>query len=684
MARSRRRRRKGGRSKSRRSTSRLLMIAGIVLALLYFTFTRVFFDPFEESQPGFERLSPRDVDVFLHREKLSSDFVAKEGLPVPRVWDRLTKTAEWRAFEKTATWQELEWARGWEASLSEMEPVLAELPLDPLTHILGEEAVLLGRDVATDGGRWAMLARLSGRGKMAVELFGFESVLQEAVPGGVAETIYDDEIPDVRYTKVSGELLGDPLFYARETDLLVVGQDESLVRDVLRLVHGSSELSVGLSRIYADHMPQASGEARSRFSAAFGLALGDLLKAWDLLPSSEVQREDALANMFLRLVDTSLVRDAVGRLELAPGEASLQVHGEIDVGRARLDTGGLLDMPTFSVHDHLTEVMDGVPQDTSLVFTMNVELKPFLSTAAAAFAPEVLSLVNNTLVEVSQYTAGWQIDTVPELISELARILGDRVTFVVRPIDHEIPEGSQPLPAMAVMLPVSDLDGWTTLEDVFLRAHDVYGVSSDQMKQLDEGVGDRRWLTLTGVSIEEIAYIVLDRETLVIATDNDLLQEMVDVYTGGRRALSAEPEVKAILREFQQVVDARANLAGWVSADGLVQVLEPYGEYLADVGSILDYGVLRAAERKKLVGQRFPDYRGREDELPDDLEQTLAPLLDAYIDGLDAERKADIPRKAQEWRESLRWLELLEQAALGLHLGDRSTDLEVRLHAVGG
>lgn len=704
---SRKRKRHGPRGRSKRLGGRILLIAGLVLALLYFAFTKVLFDPFEDDQPPYHLLVPRDVDFFVRREALTSDVLDSGGFPVPRIFDRLRRTSEWREIEESAWWQGLTWPGELEALVDETEPQLRELPLDPVADVLGREVVLVGRDFK-DGAHWALMGRLTNKAKLAVEIFGFDSTMESALPGATRELLRDEEYPEASYYRITlpgtgdaalpgtsrgvsngdgADAAGDTYYYARETDLLVVSDDESLIKDVLHFVHGAHpERSVGLSRNYDQHMPRGPSNPTDRFSAGFAMTAGTLLEVWGLNPDTSAPREDALANIMLGLIDTGLLGDVVGRLELAPGEASLRMHGEVDFGRASNDQGGLLGQKEFDVDAQLREMLGLMPKDVSALVTMNVALGRFLTTASKGFSPDVLQLVNGTLRDVASLTAGWQVDTLPELIAELSRALGNQITMVVRPLDHQIPVGSQPLPAMAFLLPIDDLDAWLAIEDTFLRAHDLFGVSSDRMKQLEEGVGDRKWLGFVNQSIEEIAYIVLDRETLAISTDNDLLREIVQVYTGTRTSLAADPEVARMIDAFDRggVDVATANAAAWVSVKGLQAVLEPYAEYSADLDTIIDFGVERVRQRKQLMKRDYRNF-GETDTLPEDVEAELNKKLDEILDALEVERRSTtIPALAQQWRESWAWLPLLEQAAVGLRLGDRSMDLEVRLETLGG
>ncbi|HZM00849.1 MAG TPA: hypothetical protein VFD43_11420, partial [Planctomycetota bacterium] len=110
------------RRERRRRSSRLLSRLGIALAvvlpLAYFAFTKLLFNPFEDSQPVFQGLVPRDVGLFLRREQLASDL---DDFPRPRLYERLVRSREWKELEKTQWFQGLEWPEQLEAGLAGIE-----------------------------------------------------------------------------------------------------------------------------------------------------------------------------------------------------------------------------------------------------------------------------------------------------------------------------------------------------------------------------------------------------------------------------------------------------------------------------------------------------------------------------------------------------------------------------------
>jgi hypothetical protein len=707
----RRQRKRGGR--------RLLVRAGIGVVLLvpvvYFVFTQMFYDPFEESQPPFPILVPRNVDLFIRREALASDV---EVFPRPALLDRFKRTRAYRELSETRWWQGLDWPEELEGALQEAEAATADLPLDPLGDLIGSEVALVGRLPPDGEPELALMARISGSAKLSIEALDFGMLRSRALPNSNFSEEQDPDFPGLVWRRLD-VLDAGTFYYARELDLLVASRSSTLVRDILRTVRGSREASLGLSRLYIDSLPAATGEPDERFSVDLLVDAQSLLTAAGLefasddaateasgvlpvarpgddaglptpgegggstsgTPDAEalaaVPGPDAMVNALERLVDLSLLREVVARVELDESIA-VRLFADVDHAMATERHTGLVGAPGFMVQERLRDALAMLPADTSGVVVLNVELRPFLQTLTAAFNPDMVRLLDETLRDIVRYNPGWPVDNLSKLIDYLDRTLDGRLTLAVRPLDHNVPEGSQPLPLVALIAPISDAQRWRQLDETIVRAHKVLGLDRERMWQQDEGVGLRKWLGLpSGLPVEEISYIVLDGATAVIGTDDAFVHEIVAAYANNRSALHSTPEVREMVERFGK---ARGNVAGWGNAEALLGLIEPYGEYVADQDTLLDYGVLRLAQRKRLLQGEFRSFAGKEDEMPPEAQEQLEAQLDDYIAGLEADRQAnEIPALAQAFRERKQWLTLLDSFAFSLRIGDR--DAEMALYA---
>ncbi len=668
----------------------------LLLPLLYFAFTQVFFDPFEGSVAPFTALVPRDVDLFVHREALSSDI---DSFPEPRFVTRLRRTRAFKDLEKTTWWQSLQWPKELDARIASTRAALVDSPLDPLADLLGREVAVVGRLPPAGAGeaQYALMARLSDKAKLAIELLDTESALSRSLPGATLTKVEDAEVPGLFWRRLDlpanwngsgSEDAGGAWYYARKQDLLIAGRAEALVRDLLRATDGGADSSLGLSNLWHDDLPPATGEPQERFSAEFQLDFARLFTRLEAGDSLAEKKPDALANALTQLVDPRLFGDLVGRIEV-DDDLTLRVHGEMSAKDVAVARAGLLGAPTFKAGERLAAMAGLLPQDMSAVISMNVEIRPLLQTVADSLGPDELQLLNSSIRDLARYSPTWKVDNVAGLISFLSRMLGDELTLAFRPLDHEVPKGSQPLPLLAVILNVKDLSLWNEFDDVVVRGSKALGVPDDQRFKVDEGVGVRKWLGVVGLPMKEFAYIVLDPDvakgsgTAVLATDNDLLREIVSIYTNSRSALATRKDVRATVAAFGT---DRANLVAWASAESLRKVLTPYADWIAADETRIDFVPARLRKRKELLaGPEFAQYRGKEDNLPDDVQKLLDARLDAILEAQEAQRLTqEVPRLAAAWLADKQWMTLLSAAGLALRLGERDADLILDVQTVVG
>jgi hypothetical protein len=356
----------------------------------------------------------------------------------------------------------------------------------------------------------------------------------------------------------------------------------------------------------------------------------------------------------------------------------VRLYADVDHALASQRHTGLVGAPGFRVQERLRDALAMLPADTSGAIVLNVELRPFLQTISAAINPDMVRLLDGLLEDIVRYNPGWPVDDLGKLIDYLDRTLDGRLTLAVRPLDHAVPEGSQPLPLIALIAPIKDAGRWRQLDQAVVRGHKALGLDRERMWQQDEGVGLRKWLGLPlGLPVEEVAYILLDDATAVVGTDDAFVHEIVAAYANNRDTLHARAEVRDAVARFG---DARGNVAGWGDTRALLRLILPYADYVADLDTVLDLGVLRLQRRRELLQGPFREWSGREDEMPPEESEALDAQLDAHIAGLEAERQAQqMPTVARAFRERQQWLTMLGGFAFSLRIGER--DAEMSLYA---
>ncbi len=674
-------REKPKRRERRQRGSRLLRRLGIALVvalpLLYFAFTKLCFDPFEGSQPAFQVLVPRDIDLYARRERLDTDLTALR----PVLWDRLTRTPAWKDLSRTGWGQSLEWPRDLEALLQQLAGATADAPLDLVEDLAGREAVLVGRlpQAPDEPPRVAALLRLSDRAKLAVELLDFDAGLSRALPGATLSEVEDPDVPGQGWRRLDLPQGAGPAgaegawFFARRLDLLVLSRDEPLVRDVLRQAESGEETSLGLSRLYHDRLPAARGAPDERLSLEFLLDGRALLARW-LEPPATERSDDALANALPRLLDPRLVGESVGRLELDE-RVVLRLQADLDDATAGAPSAGLRGANSFNLRERLRDVLGLLPSDTSAVVTLNAELRPLLETLVEALGPDEVKLLNDTIRDVSRYSPAFKVDSLPALLAYLDRTLGDELTVALRPVDHVIPPGSQPLPTLAFLLRVQDPAAWNALDNALVTGYKALGLDAERMKQINEGVGMRKWLGVVNLPMEEFSYVLLDDELAVVGTDDDFVREIVAVYASQRSSAASRPETRALLDAAG--TQARANLAAWGDVEALMGLLQPYGAWLAEASTILDLGVVRIEQGRELSATpAFREWQGREDQMPEKLRLDYDARLDQAVQAVERKRRdQQVPALAAEWWERRQWLRLFRRGVCGLRLGQHDAEL---------
>ncbi len=245
-----------------------------------------------------------------------------------------------------------------------------------MRDLLGDEVALVGRVPPNGAGdaRVAVLLRISGRAKLAVELLDFDWALQRALPGATRQKVQDPDAPNVNWRRLdipSGAAPGadGTWFYARRQDLLVLSRDEGLVRDVLRQIESGQDTSLGLSRMYHEQLPAPAGAPEDRFSLEFVVDAHSLV---DRLTEGEHPRPPGRtrsARALRRAFDPTLLGEVAGRLELDE-RLSLQASADLADAPADAPNAGVRGASAFVLRDRLHDVLNLLPSDTTAVVTL--------------------------------------------------------------------------------------------------------------------------------------------------------------------------------------------------------------------------------------------------------------------------------------------------------------------------
>jgi len=231
-----------------------------LVPLLYFTFTVLFFSPFEDPFGPVEYIIPRDVDIFLSKVDLADDFA---GFPVPAFYLDLKVNQEWRDFCQSPLFKKLTHGRQPEDVSRKIREEIRGLPLDPLEDILGRQAAFAGTfDKEGAPSSYLVFFRGSWKTKLLFELLTWGFIRHMASNPLLSESTVEFD-PRGFITLALND--GRTFYLKRCADLIIVGNDERLMDETASLVDlgkDSIDLSLGGAQSYREKIGLVDHEGR--------------------------------------------------------------------------------------------------------------------------------------------------------------------------------------------------------------------------------------------------------------------------------------------------------------------------------------------------------------------------------------------------------------------------------------
>ena len=234
---------------------------GITLGVLV-TFVLLFvvafvFNPLEGTLPDVRDVVPRDVNFFVRKERLASDF---DEFPAPKFWTELTDSRGWQSLKGGPIVQGLQ-RDGLERSLLQARESLERVRkdtggwIDVMRDGIGKEVVFAGyqQDYSVQPPRplaqplWCLYTRVSWRIKAALGVVGLGIGQAQLQQGGIELTSEGDLL----VLKMAGR--PTPLYLRRYQDVLMVGNHPSLLEKAQLLIDGNrDEEPLGKMAAYTD------------------------------------------------------------------------------------------------------------------------------------------------------------------------------------------------------------------------------------------------------------------------------------------------------------------------------------------------------------------------------------------------------------------------------------------------
>ncbi len=415
---------------------KLIRRAAVFLLLVsfagFFAFTTMVWNPFEGDFPELRNAIPRNVDFFAAKADLSDDF---EDFPVPWFWSSFEASPAFPRVKSGDLARSLMRERGGERILdriAETKEHLASIPvvgLDILEDLFGREVAVAGRLKKSGDPDWCLYTRVSWKIRAALGLLHFEGI-RSRIRGVRLEwkdPLFVLEPPGA-----------PPVRLALVRDLLIVGNEENLVRESYDLAAGRTEAdSLVASSDYQDQVvgrirdwQERNGIQANRLE--YNLDLHSLAETRPSLPifGTPTQDDPMELRLLHRFVNTRAMYRAWGNLVFAPdGLVSLLT---VDLDRAALTPTQNRFLAQQPGHRDrwLKRLLLNVPASAAVVGVLRMPASVFLSEVFGALDEDSRALIDEGLIGSGQRGG------VKGLVARLAPAFEPTVVVVVRNNDY--------------------------------------------------------------------------------------------------------------------------------------------------------------------------------------------------------------------------------------------------------
>ncbi len=745
----------------KKTTKRVLIALVFLAGLAYFTFTLVFFDPFEDSYldsfdgPApvrIEYVIPRTIDWFAHKRELEGDFDA-ENFPVPRDWSSIVNTPRWTQFSETPVYQAFVKAQDPGAKVQQIRESLAKVPLlDPLSDVLGREVAVFGRlkerkvydhdetACAFLGTRWVK--------------FGFEAAANGVVRGmlGIPYPIETDD-NGVMSVKIDD---ANTLYLWRHLDLFVVSTGPGLVKEVRELIEAGREQSLGFALRYhatvAEDVENFAGMRQKEVDVESlkrrvqtHVKLDSLWGMTDFDESFVEHRGEVSRWLLARLFNPRYFDDLT--LDVAFGR-TLDVRGMLgfDKDRARQNEAGFYDRKTFDLRAAMDSAATVLPEDTFFVAAARVDMRQFLPLIVKGLGevdPAAKELIDGVIQAVRKARPDFRAGDATEAAKELSNFLGQDVVFAMKR-DNYLGDPKDPMPLVALLFQVVDkgpelsqLEQQASIDPTRSGGYNgfIYPImkAHSQLKSGGEH-GVKKWVKVThfskaepkqrsvqdvfliGTGIKNVAFGIIDPRSktqgpwtlaLVLSpraedrpdpddatktVDAGTAQEMINDFVQLSESGGAPVAVKSVTGDVRQVrslheskayqdgrdfLEGFASVATFLEAGGLKRVLIDQTEAWADEATAIDWEAAGHEIEQRLYAGEFASWRGK--AMPKNVKDQFDAKIDAEKKEMDRVRRAEkVPAKQRELKDSLAWVDLLQDAFLAARIDESSQNIELR------
>ncbi len=658
----------------------LLVVLLVVLFAGYFAFSTFFFSPTESDfDADLSTLVPRQVDFYVAKADLRDDIA-----PWPRLaeWNRIEATSAWAAFARFGL-PEIDRQYALSKTYAELEQIPKAIRgIDPLDVFGGRHVTLTGffKPGTLQDADWAVLGRVSWKGKLAVSLLRYPGLIkleQQGIQADVADKLVKLTLPN----------FPRPLYVTRLRDVVAIGTSLELVSKVHALDDAGGQDSFGLGATYADNIQQAP---RSPDRDDFELyvdwrRLSENLKLSGRYPDPDSQ--DFLPAFVGKLFQLGSVKSLAGivgfrggmqadlRAELS-GELITPAQKKLYAGRG-FERGAVKDD-----YAHLAQA------DASLFTLIQSGLGELLTEMFASAEPALRTNLEDLLRSTGEFPDALSF------IGEMNTLFKSRMALVVRPNDYKYdvsrdpPNDGRPIAAWCLavwtMDPVKGRVRIDQLHQLVNRNQGRFGIEG--LKPGESGVF--RNVVAGGFEIWEfwnkfvpgtghVATVIVG-DMYWVSNSFKMLDDMIKTYHQGapdNPRLSDVPEFTALLNSSP----GSGNLVTWINPSSLAIIRRQFAKKAAEdqVLSHIDWKIERARLEERFIKEQFPGKR--RGELDAATQKELDLFVDPEIDALDKRLRAEqIPAAMAGIEREIVYSEAVKCVLAVLSLDPKAITLSLR------
>lgn len=640
----------------------LLIVLGVLAFTGYFAFRTFVFDPLEGSFGPIAMVIPRDVDVYLRKTNLGEDF---PDFPKPRFFPALSSSEGWHRFLNSSLYQELNRKEQIEEKITELEQQLAQLPIDLMGDLLGNEVVLAGKKNSADGGNlhWALYARVSWKIKLGLGLMRFDSLRSNFAPQIQVQEEGDSIL------RIKGAMPTD-IFVWRDRDLLIASEDISFAKSAQTLLESRGENSLGLSAKYADEIQRFISDAGEY---ELLVDLEPFVKS-HLGPGSwPPARWDIAGRILAELFTPAALQESLSVLRFEDG-FRLRTHLELNRDLLTEFQRRFYDQRALNLSQELIEKAKMVPRTSFLFGMLGVNAADFARALERALDENQRRLVNDQLKAAGTYK------DVKGFLDEFASAFRSNIYFILRKNDYgalkdDPPHDDSKDALWAIALSVASKEKAQQMIDYFVRSRSAFGIEA--VYHFDSAGGFKAtefWSQLIPTT-GEIAVLPAG-DTFYISNSPKLLKDILKCRfqpTPGDRLSDDESFLAQVA-----ALEPSANAFLYFNTRRFQEAFVEQIPFLAQTSFQMDYRAERAKAREKIIRERYPQFRGK--AIPPQTSREIDQLVDEAIAEFDREQRgAGVEKLRRELEDYVLWLSSFPEIFLALQADGKKIDLTAKV-----